>query len=78
MLYYLQNIVNKNTCHIDWMSFDFQFKVFFSNLHLNKGIYSVTDQLSQSPLLHVDKFQVLSSHFSEVDELPDDNWATIV
>ena len=46
MLYYLQNIVNKNTCHIDWMSFDFHFKDFFSNLHLNKGIDCVTDQPS--------------------------------
>ena len=57
---------------VDRTSFYFRFEDFFSNLPLSTFIYCVTDQksitLSRRSVL---KFQVISSHFFEVNELFD-------
>ena len=57
---------------------------FFSNLPLQKIIYCVTDQpLCYWPTIYkpiwkiCPKFQVLSFHFLNVDELLDEHWAKI-
>ena len=63
---------------VDRTSFDFRLEEFFCNAFVNNHLLCFWLTIHNSISKICPKFQVLSSHFFEVDELLDEHWAKIV